>query len=72
MLRCAEFVEQVTTVEECVAGRWLALRFQLHRLACSHCRRYLRQMRAVLGAMARLPAGARSGEPEHTRRTQGA
>lgn len=55
MLRCVEFVEQVTTVEEGVAERRLWLAFQAHRLLCSHCRRYLRQMRAVRGVLPRLP-----------------
>ena len=51
MLRCVEFVEQVTTIEERAAPPrpWVA--FQLHRWICRHCRRYLRQMRAVRGAL---------------------
>lgn len=53
MLRCAEFVDQVTTVEEGVAPTSLRLTFHLHRLVCSHCRRYLRQMRAVRSALRR-------------------
>ena len=65
MLRCSEFVEQLTTVEEGVAPTRLQLAFHLHRLVCSHCRRYLRQMRAVRAATrlraeeedARPPAG---------------
>jgi hypothetical protein len=60
MLRCAEFVDQVTTVEDGAAPTSLRLAFQLHRLVCSHCRRYLRQMRVVRSALRRRTA---SDEP---------
>ena len=52
MLRCVQFVEQVTAVEERSTGPRVRLEFQVHRVICSHCRRYLRQMRAVRGALA--------------------
>ena len=51
MLRCVEFVEQVTEVDEAVSRPVVRLWFELHRIACRHCRRYLRQMRAVRAAM---------------------
>ena len=53
MLRCAQFVEQVTEVEEGAAGAWTRLAFHLHRLTCRHCRRYLRQLRAVRAVLFR-------------------
>jgi hypothetical protein len=56
MPHCSEFVEQVTAVEEGAAPRRLWLGFHLHRLACSRCRRYLRQMRALRGALGRQAA----------------
>lgn len=54
MLRCSEFVEHVTAVEEGAASASLRFWFQVHRLECVRCRRYLRQMRAVRGAMSHL------------------
>ncbi len=63
MLRCSEFVEQLTTVEERVAPTRLRLAFHLHRLVCSHCRRYLRQMRAVQAALRRYALEERTPEP---------
>jgi hypothetical protein len=51
MLRCVEFVEQVTEMEEGASRPLARLWFQLHRLACRYCRRYLRQMRAVREVM---------------------
>ena len=62
MLRCSEFVENVTEVEEGAASLRLRFWFQLHRMECVNCRRFLRQMRAVRGAMRReetalTPAG---------------
>ena len=53
MLHCAQFVERVTEVEEGGAGVRLRLSFQLHRVVCRYCRRFVRQMRAVRGAMLR-------------------
>ena len=53
MLPCVEFVERVTDVTDGAASRRLWLAFQLHRLACAYCRRYLRQMRAIRGALRR-------------------
>jgi len=53
MLRCSEFVEAVTEVEEGAASLPLRFRFRLHRIECANCRRFLRQLRAVRGAMGR-------------------
>jgi len=65
MLHCVDFVEQVTALEEGRATGLTWLRFHLHRLACAHCRRYLRQMRAVRVAlgMLRPDAGPRGELP---------
>ena len=57
MLRCVQFVELVTPVEERAVGPRLRLELQVHRVVCRHCRRYLRQMRAVSGALQEAASG---------------
>ena len=66
MLRCVQFVEQLSEVEEGTASLTTRLSFRLHRLTCRHCRRYLRQMRAVRAVMRNAlgePPGGAAEEP---------
>ena len=63
MLRCMQFVELVTALEERAVGPRLRLQFQVHRVVCRHCRRYLRQMHAVSGALAAAAGDGPEGAP---------
>ena len=63
MLRCVRFVELVTPVEARAVGPRLRLQFQVHRVVCRHCRRYLRQMHAVSGALEAAADDGAEGPP---------
>lgn len=56
MLNCRELVQE-TTAEPDLASRERRLRWsvRLHLMMCRHCRRYVRQMRALLGLLAQKP-----------------
>jgi anti-sigma factor ChrR (cupin superfamily) len=64
MLTCREIAELVTEYAE--GGLSLAdrIRFQLHLGMCRSCRRYVRQVKATVGAIGRLPAPELSAELE--------
>lgn len=58
MLSCKEVTEIVT---DYVEGRMRLvdrMRFQMHVGMCKHCRAYLRQMKATVAALGRLPDDA--------------
>lgn len=55
MLTCREMTELVTDYLEGRLPLRQRLRFQLHIGMCRHCRAYLRQMRATIRALGRLP-----------------
>ncbi|MGH7781564.1 MAG: anti-sigma factor family protein [Candidatus Binataceae bacterium] len=55
MLSCKELTELATDYLE-KDLRWPdRLRVQIHLWMCKHCRRYLNQMRHVIGLLRRLP-----------------
>ena len=55
MLSCKELTELATAyLEEDLAWRE-RLRVQMHLWMCKHCRRYMDQMRKVIGLLRRLP-----------------
>lgn len=55
MLTCREITELVTEYLEGRMSWTQRLQFQLHVGLCSACRRYLRQMRATMKTLGRLP-----------------
>jgi anti-sigma factor RsiW len=55
MITCRELTELITDYLEGRLGLGDRLRFQLHLGLCRHCRAYLRQMRATVSALGRLP-----------------
>jgi anti-sigma factor ChrR (cupin superfamily) len=64
MLTCREIAELVTEYAE--GGLSLAdrIRFQMHLGMCRSCRRYVRQVKATVAALGRLPAPDMSAELE--------
>ena len=54
MLTCREITELVTDYLEGHLGFADRLRFQFHLGMCKHCRAYLRQLRATMGAVKKL------------------
>jgi len=55
MLSCREVTQLVTDYAEGRLSLADRLRFQLHLGMCRHCRRYVRQMKATVEAVGRLP-----------------
>lgn len=55
MLSCKEITELVTDHLEGRMRFATWCRFQMHIGMCRHCRRYLRQMRATVKALGRVP-----------------
>lgn len=55
MLTCKELTELVTDYLEGRQSFLDRMRFELHLGMCRHCRAYLRQMRATIEALGRLP-----------------
>ncbi|MED5238436.1 MAG: zf-HC2 domain-containing protein [Pseudomonadota bacterium] len=63
MLKCKEAVEKANALVDGAPLGWrerFALR--LHLLMCHHCRRYLRQLRALVISLHRSPPNAASDE----------
>jgi anti-sigma factor RsiW len=56
MLTCREMTELVTDYAEGQLSFVERVRFQVHLGVCRHCRRYVRQMKASVAALGRLPA----------------
>ena len=56
MLTCRELTELVTDYLEGQLPLRQRLAFHMHIGMCSHCRRYLKQMRLTVDAMGKLPA----------------
>ncbi len=55
MLSCQEITEIITDYLEGRLSLRDRMRFQMHVGMCKHCRAYLRQMRATIGSLGRLP-----------------
>ncbi|MEP6866400.1 MAG: zf-HC2 domain-containing protein [Deltaproteobacteria bacterium] len=55
MLSCKQITELVTDFLEGRMSLADRLRFQMHVGMCKHCRAYLRQMKATVTALGRLP-----------------
>ncbi|WP_022958772.1 hypothetical protein [Spongiibacter tropicus] len=51
MLKCREFVDTVDALVEGELTVRQRLSMRLHWFICKHCRRYLSQLRALLGAI---------------------
>ncbi len=55
MLTCQQVTEIVTDYLEGEMPLWQRMQFQLHIGMCRHCREYLRQMKATIETVGRLP-----------------
>jgi predicted anti-sigma-YlaC factor YlaD len=55
MLTCKQITELVTDYLEGRLGFADRMRFQMHVGMCRHCRTYLKQMKATIAALGRLP-----------------
>ncbi len=55
MLSCKQITDLVTDYLEGRMGFADRMRFQMHVGMCKHCRAYLRQMKATVAAVGRLP-----------------
>ncbi|MBI4694673.1 MAG: zf-HC2 domain-containing protein [Gammaproteobacteria bacterium] len=53
MLRCKDIPERASAYVERDLGRRERAMFRLHLMLCSHCRRFMRQFRTLLGAFGR-------------------
>lgn len=51
MLKCRDFVERADGLLDGSLSRRQRLSLRLHSVLCRHCRRYLRQLRALLAAI---------------------
>jgi hypothetical protein len=58
MLTCEQLAELVTDYIECWLPMRQRLRFRLHIILCSACRRYLNQMRLTIRTLKSLPRRA--------------
>lgn len=58
MLSCKEVTEIVTDYVEGRMSLADRMRFQMHIGMCKHCRAYLRQMKATVAALGKLPDDA--------------
>jgi anti-sigma factor RsiW len=56
MLSCKEITELVTAYAEGQLSFTDRLRFRLHIGMCRNCRAYVRQMKATVAALGKLPA----------------
>jgi anti-sigma factor RsiW len=56
MLTCQQLTEIVTDYLEGRMSFTDRMRFQMHLGMCKHCRAYLRQMKAIVKTLGRLPA----------------
>lgn len=55
MLTCNQITELVTDYLEGQMRVMDRIRFHFHLGMCTHCRAYLRQMKATVGALGRIP-----------------
>jgi glutaredoxin 3 len=61
MLSCKELSEKASDYLDGELSPWGRMQIRLHMFLCEHCRRYLRQMRLAVDALA-LAAGSDKGE----------
>ena len=52
MLNCERIVADADRLLADELGAWERLRVRAHLLMCHHCRRYVRQLRLLVGALA--------------------
>ncbi len=62
MWNCKQVVEHSSDYLDRRLGLWARLQLRLHLIVCHHCRRYLRQLRATLGAVSGLEPRPREEE----------
>lgn len=55
MMSCAQITEQVTAYLDRSMPLRQRMAFQMHMWMCTHCRRYLRQVRTTVALTGRLP-----------------
>ncbi len=68
MFSCKDVTDHASDHLEGVLPWRAALQLRVHLLICDHCRRLLRQMRAVGGALSLMGFGAAAGNPRPARR----
>jgi predicted anti-sigma-YlaC factor YlaD len=56
MLTCRELTELITEYLEGRMSFWQRVQVQMHLGMCRHCRAYLRQMKATIQMLGKLPA----------------
>lgn len=56
MLSCRDLTEIATDYLERRLSLWARLQIRLHILLCNSCRRYLRQIRSMIGLLRCLPS----------------
>jgi anti-sigma factor ChrR (cupin superfamily) len=64
MLTCKEITELVTEYAEGGLSFMDRIRFQMHIGMCRNCRRYVRQVKATVGALGLLPPPEMTSELE--------
>ncbi len=47
MMTCNQVIRKVDDILDGEEGWWVRLKFRMHLAMCSHCRRYVRQQRAL-------------------------
>lgn len=62
VLSCRDVTERASEYLDGDLPRWQRLRVRLHLFICRDCRRYVRQLRAVVDALRRLPSTTVSDE----------
>lgn len=62
MLSCKEITWRATDAAEGRLSWGARLTFRLHLAVCSHCRRYVRQLRLAVAVLARMPVAQPSAE----------
>ena len=68
MLSCQELVELVTDYTEGRMSLADRLRFGVHLAQCSHCRAYVREMKAAVRALGHMPPEPMPHDVEHEMR----
>lgn len=64
MLKCTQAVEDANTMHTSELGWWRRFSLFMHLLMCHHCRRYVRQLKMLLGAVKDMHGEASDEEVE--------
>ena len=64
MLKCTRAVEDANTMHTNELSGWRRFSLFMHLLMCHHCRRYVRQLKMLLGALGDMHGDASDEEVE--------